>query len=75
MLSAEGTTQDADGSGAKSRPGYEVIYFLNGAVGIGDYVKLECEAVTGFFRVFSIEMNGDNIAGDWTCTAVLLEED
>lgn len=62
-----------DGSGADEQPGWEVEYFLNGAIGIGDYVRLESKAVKGYFRVRSIEMSGDNLEGEWMCTAKLLE--
>lgn len=53
--------------------GWDVEYFLNGAINIDDYVKLESKMVTGFFRVYSIEMSGDNVTGDWMCKARLLE--
>jgi hypothetical protein len=73
MLSPTGVTQDSTGTGEKERPGFEVDYFLNGAIGIGDYVKLESKIATGFFRVHSIDMRGDNIEGDWMCTAQIIE--
>lgn len=53
--------------------GYDVTYFLNGAINIDDYVKLESEVVSGYFYVYSLEINGDNLKGDWTCKARLLE--
>lgn len=53
--------------------GWDVEYFLNGAIHVNDYVKVESEAVTGYFRVYSIDMQGDNVSGDWICTARLLE--
>lgn len=53
--------------------GWDVEYFLNGAINIDDYVKLESEKVTGYFRVYSIEMSGDNVSGDWICKARLKE--
>lgn len=53
--------------------GWDVEYFLNGAINIDDYVKLETKSVTGFFRVYSIDMQGDNASGDWICKARLLE--
>lgn len=53
--------------------GYDVTYFLNGAINIDDYVKLESELVTGYFYVYSLEISGDNVKGDWTCKARLLE--
>ncbi|MCM1059089.1 MAG: hypothetical protein NC452_02220 [Eubacterium sp.] len=53
--------------------GWDVEYFLNGAINIDDYVKLETKSVTGYFRVYSIDMQGDNASGDWICKARLLE--
>lgn len=53
--------------------GWDVDYFLNGAIHIDDFVKVESEVVTGYFRVYSIDMQGDNASGDWICTARLLE--
>ena len=73
MVSSEGMTLDASGNGAEERPCYEVEYLLNGAIGIGDFVRLESKIVEGYFRVHSIEMNGDNIEGDWMCYAKLIE--
>jgi hypothetical protein len=66
-------TLSADATGAEDQSGWEVVYFLNGAIGIGDYVSIESKAVKGYFRVHSIEMNGDNLEGDWLCTAQLIE--
>lgn len=63
---------DSDDS-SSSRIGYDVKYFLNGAINIDDYVKLESKVVTGYFYVYSLEISGDNIKGDWICKARLLE--
>lgn len=59
----------------KSEPeiGWDVEYFLNGAIHVDDYVKLESEKVSGYFRVYSIEITGDNVTGDWICKARLKE--
>lgn len=57
----------------KNTLGWDVEYFLNGAINIDDYVKLESETVTGYFRVYSLEISGDNVSGDWICKARLLE--
>ena len=46
---------------------------MNAAINIDDYVKLESKMVTGFFRVYSLEIEGDNVEGSWACTARLLE--
>lgn len=51
--------------------GYDVSFLLNGAIGVNDYVKLESKSVTGFFKVYSINHEGDNVSGDWISTARL----
>jgi len=66
-------TKGSDTEGEAEQRGWEVEYFLNGAIGIGDYVRLESKAVQGYFRVYSIELNGDNLEGDWTCTSKMME--
>lgn len=53
--------------------GWEVNFLLNGAIHIDDYVKLESKAASGYFRVAKLTQEGDNISGDWTCTAQLME--
>lgn len=56
-----------------SQHGWDVEYLMNAAINIGDYVKLESKMVTGFFRVYSLEIEGDNLGGTWQCSARLLE--
>ena len=53
--------------------GWEVEYFLNGAIGIDDYVMLDSKYASGYFRVHKLSMTGDNASGDWLCKAELLE--
>ena len=53
--------------------GWDVEYLLNGAINIGDYVKIKSNVVTGYFRAHSIDIQGDNQSGDWLCKARLLE--
>ena len=53
--------------------GWDVTYLLNGAININDYVKLHSKSATGYFRVYSIEVTGDNTGDDWCCKARLLE--
>lgn len=60
-------------SEGKKQYGWDVTFFLNGAIQIDNYVKLESEMATGYFRVYSLNIDGDNVSGDWTCTARLLE--
>lgn len=57
----------------KEQSGWEVEYLMNGAIGIGDFIRLESQAVQGYFRMRSVEMNGDNLEGDWLCRARLIE--
>lgn len=53
--------------------GWEVKYFLNGAIGINDCVKIESGVINGVFRVMKISMSGDSYSGDWLCTAQVVE--
>lgn len=57
----------------RSQIGYDLVYLMNGAIGIGDYVKVESKHLNGFYRVYSLEIDGDNMEGDWTCKARVLE--
>ena len=70
-LSAESTTQQDQNK--KTIYGYEVNYFLNGAIGVNDLVQLESQKASGIFRVKNIKISGDNMEGDWLCTAQLME--
>jgi len=62
----------ADNADDEDQSGYIAEYLLNGAIGIGDFVRLESAVAKGYFRVKSVEMRGDNIKGDWKCTAKLI---
>ena len=68
-------SEAASGENKTSLLGWDVEYLLNGAINIDDYVKLESNIVTGYFRVYSLEISGDNVSGDWICRARLLEVD
>lgn len=72
-ISAESSDSDDGSSSTDSQIGYEVKYFLNGAIGVNDYVRLESDDVRGYFRVYKLTIDGDNLEGDWICTAQLLE--
>lgn len=63
----------ADSSGGENVLGWDVEYFLNGAIHIDDYVRVESDTVNGYFRVYSLDIAGDNVSGDWYCKARLLE--
>ena len=62
-----------DNGTSEAQHGWDVEYFLNGGINIDDYVKLESKLVSGFFRVYSLEIDGDNLEGSWICKARLLE--
>ena len=49
--------------------GYEIDYFLNGAIGVNDVVNIQSKKVRGLFRIHNLKMVGDNYSGDWKCTA------
>jgi hypothetical protein len=53
--------------------GWEIEYFLNGAIGVNDVILLESSTANGYYRVHKVTFDGDNLEGDWTCTAQLLE--
>lgn len=57
----------------KTQIGWEVVYLMNAAIGVNDYVKLESKKVSGVFRVSKVKIDGDNFGERWTCTAELLE--
>ena len=40
---------------------------------MNDYVRLESDKVRGYVRVYKLTIDGDNLEGDWICTAQLLE--
>lgn len=61
------------GSGGEEQTGWEVEYLLNGAIGVNDVVKLKSSTASGYFLVYKITMDGDNLEGDWICTAQLLK--
>lgn len=60
-------------SGEEEMTGWEVEYLLNGAIAVNDIVELRSDAVKGYFLVYKITMDGDNMEGDWVCTAQLLK--
>lgn len=70
-MSAESTVQGA--SDSKTVYGYEVEYFLNGAINVNDLVQLQSAKASGYFRVKNIQISGDNLEGDWICTAKMVE--
>ena len=57
----------------ESQTGWDVEYFLNGAIGVNDIVQLKSSTANGYYRVYKVTLDGDNLEGDWVCTAQLLE--
>lgn len=71
--SAVASGEDTGSSLQSSLFGYEVDYYMNGNINVNDLVKLESRVVTGVFRVYKLQISGDNLSGDWHCTAQLVE--
>lgn len=59
--------------GEKTENGWDVVYLMNAAIDIDDYVYLESKLVKGYFRVSQIKIEGDNFSETWQCSARLLE--
>ena len=57
----------------KNQVGYDLVYLMNGAIGPGDYVQVDSKYLKGFFRVYSLEIDGDSLVGAWQCKARVLE--
>lgn len=57
----------------KAQVGYEIVYLMNAAIGVNDYIQLKSKDVSGNFRISKLRIDGDNIEGDWLCTAEVLE--
>lgn len=55
------------GNTSKTSTGWDVTCFLNGAVTVNSYVRLSSKYKSGYFYVYSVQIEGDNVSGDWTC--------
>lgn len=64
------TTDDDSGEDVS---GWDVEFLMNAAIGIDDYVFLKSKVVTGYFWVYSIEIEGDTDGSVWQCTARMPE--
>lgn len=64
------SNSDSDGT---PQVGYDIVYLMNGAAGPGDYVQVDSKYLKGFFRIYSLEIDGDNTGGAWQCKARVLE--
>lgn len=73
MSSISANLQTANKTSERGQVGWEVRYLMNGAVGVNDYVKLKSRFAEGEYRVFKLLITGDNLEGEWTCEAQLLE--
>lgn len=62
-----------NGESESTQTGWEVEYLLNGAIGVNDVVRMESSVARGYFRVHKVTIDGDNLEGDWICTAQLIE--
>ena len=71
--SPEKVTITSEEDSKKNVVGWEVRYFLNGAINVNDYVRLVSKRITGYFYVYSQEITGDNYSGDWMVKARLLQ--
>lgn len=54
------------------KSGYEIEYLLNGAVGVNDIVEVKSKSVNGYFLIHKVNIDGDNLEGDWLCSAQVL---
>lgn len=61
------------GGGNSTRSGWEIVYLMNGAIGVNDYIRVESSTANGYYRVHKVTIDGDNLEGDWICTAQVLE--
>ena len=66
-------SESNDKSKGTEMNGYEIEYFINGAIGVNDLIYVKSKELDGSFRVHSIEISGDNYDGDWICTAEIVE--
>lgn len=58
---------------ATAQTGYEITYLMNVAIGVNSYVHITSRTMTGYFRVQKVAISGDNVEGDWQCTATVVE--
>ena len=64
------SSSDSDGTNEIC---WDIEFLMNGAIGIGDYVQVQSKYLEGFFRVSTLDIDGDNLSGDWKCKARVLE--
>ncbi len=66
-------TVSTGGDNNDSMTGWEIQYLLNGAIGVNDIVKIESRTANGYYLIHKLTIDGDNLEGDWLCTAQVLE--
>ena len=66
-------SSNKDTQNQEGQKGYEVRYFMNGAIGVDDLIMLDSKKAKGYFKVCSVAISGDNFDGEWTCTAQITE--
>lgn len=64
-------SSDSSDSSTTTKSGWEVDFFLNGSIGINDVIVLKSDEVNAYCRVKKLTFTGDNVQGDWLCTAEL----
>ena len=53
--------------------GYDLVYLMNGAIGIGDYVQVKSKYLTGFFPGLLPGNRRGQHGRAWQCKARVLE--
>lgn len=66
-------TLSTDANNSKTRNGYEIEYLMNCSIGVNDVIELDSSTAKGYFRVYKLTIDGDNLEGDWCCTAQVLK--
>jgi len=54
--------------------GYKIKYLMDGVLGLGDRIHLKTDYLDGYFHIYKISVSGDNLSGDWNCTAHIVED-
>lgn len=66
-------TISTGGDQKESMTGWEVQYLLNGAIDVNNIVKIQSSTANGYYLIHKLTIDGDNLEGDWMCTAQVLE--
>lgn len=54
--------------------GYKIKYLMDGVLGLGDRIHLKTDYIEGYFHIYKISVSGDNLSGDWQCSAHIMED-